>query len=51
MALTTTAINACDVAIWLDDDSAAPQDISGSSNEIDLNFDNKIGEVFAFGSQ
>jgi len=36
MAATTTARNACDVAIWLDDAAGVALDISGSSNQVDI---------------
>lgn len=36
MAQTTTAINACDAAIWLDDEGGTPTDISGSSSTFNL---------------
>ena len=45
---TTTAINACDVALWLDDNAGAPVDISGSSNQVRTNLDNNIGKFSVF---
>lgn len=48
MAATSTAINACNAAIWLDDATGVPRDISGSSNVVTLNFDNELGEFQAF---
>jgi hypothetical protein len=51
MAQTTTAISACDVGIWLDDDAGTQQDISGSSNEVDMAFEQNIGEFVTFGSR
>ena len=50
MAQTTTAVNACDAAVWLDDAAGVQRDISGSSNVVTINFDNDIGEVQTFGS-
>lgn len=50
MAQTTTGFNACDIAIWLDDDTGTLKDISGSSNSVDLNFDNTLGLYRTFGS-
>jgi len=51
MAETTTAINACDASVWLDDDAGTPVDISGSTNEVDINFDNEMGEYTVFGNR
>lgn len=51
MALTTTAISSCNVSIWLDDDAGTPQDISGSSNSVSLEFTLNLGEVNAFQNQ
>lgn len=49
MAQTTTAVNACDVVIKLDDENGLPQDVSGSSNEIKMSFMKKTGELQTFG--
>lgn len=51
MTQTTTAVNACDVAIWLDDDAGVPKDISGSSNTASMNFSNQLGAVRNFGTR
>lgn len=51
MAQTTTAVNACDVAIWLDNGTLTPTDIGGSSNNVDLDFDHDIGEFRTFASR
>lgn len=51
MAETTTTINGCDADIFLDDDADAPVDVSGSSNEIAMTFDNELGEYRTFGSR
>ena len=48
MAQSTTAINACDASIWLDDDAGSLTDISGSSNQLDVNFDHDIGQYTSF---
>ena len=48
MAQTTTAINACDASLWLDDDDGVLQDISGSTNLLDANFDNELGAYVTF---
>lgn len=40
MTQTTTAINACDAAIWLDNAAGTPTDVSGSSNSVTLNLAN-----------
>ena len=48
MAETTTAVNACDVAIWLDNASGTPTDISGSTNAVSLTMENDIGQYRVF---
>ena len=45
MAETTTAINACDVKVYLDDANGTPVDISGSTNACSMEFENNIGEL------
>ena len=45
MAETTTAINACDVKVWLDNAAGTPTDISGSTNACSMEFENNIGEL------
>jgi len=49
MAATTTARNACDVSVWLDDATGVQRDISGSANSVDFNFTQEIGEFVVFG--
>jgi len=49
MAETSTARNACDVAVWLDNAAGTPVDISGSSNQVDIALDFKLGEYTTFG--
>lgn len=51
MALTTTAINACNAAVWLDDATGTPRDISGSTNGVTMNFEMELGALEAFGTQ
>ena len=51
MAQTSTGINGCDVAIWLDKAGGTLTDISGSSNKIDLNFDQELAMFRTFGSK
>ena len=48
MAQTTVAINACDVAIFLDNASGTATDISGSSNKIEIPLTQEIGEARTF---
>ena len=48
MAQSTTAINACDASLWLDDDDGTLQDISGSTSILDANFDNELGAYVTF---
>lgn len=50
MPATSTAINGCDAVILLDDNLGTPQDISGSSNSFELNFEVEIGDFKPFGS-
>jgi hypothetical protein len=51
MALTTTAVNACDAGVWLDDDTGTPRDISGSTNSVTMNFEMDLGALEAFGTR
>ncbi len=51
MTATTTAFTACDGVLRLDDNTNTLQDISGSSSNVDMNFENKIGEFKPFGTQ
>jgi len=48
MAQTTTAVNACDVEIALDNDGGVLTDISGSTNRISLDFAVNRGEANTF---
>jgi len=48
MGQTTTAINACNVLIMLDDGSGTPVDISGSANNASLEFTRQVGSGFTF---
>lgn len=50
-AQTSTAINACNAIIRLEDHLGALTDISGSSNEITIDFDNDLGDYKSFGSR
>lgn len=51
MTATTTAFTACDWVLELDDETGTLLDISGSSSNVDVNFDNKIGEFRVFGTE
>jgi len=51
MAATTTGFNACDVAVWIDNSGGVPTDISGSSNNLDVNLDNNLGDFVVFQEQ
>lgn len=51
MVMTSTVINACNVVIRLENESGQYVDISGSSNEIIMDFDNDLGEYKAFGNR
>lgn len=51
MAQTTTAVNACDVVVNLDNTAGTLVDISGSSNEVSMDFNNSLGEFRTFGTE
>jgi len=51
MAETTTAVNACDVEIWLDNASGTPTDISGSSNAVTMTMENDVGDYRVFSNR
>src|SRR5512139_574153 len=51
MTQTTTAVNACDVAIWLDNAAGTQKDISGSTNTASMEFTNQLGAVRTFGTR
>lgn len=51
MTTTSTAFTACDSVLKLDNDVGTLTDISGSSSNVDVNFDNKIGEFRVFGDE
>ncbi len=48
MAETTTARNACNASLWLDDSGGTLLDISGSSNSFDPSFTREIGDYQVF---
>ena len=48
---TSTARNACNVAIWVDDASGVPTDVSGSLNQVRMTFTNVLGEFVVFGAE
>ncbi len=49
MPATSTAINAKNCKIYLDDELGVLQDISGSANEVQLDLDQKLGDFNVFG--
>lgn len=51
MAMTTTAVNACDAIIMLDGTTGILVDISGTTNSVEIQFDNDVGEYKTFGSK
>lgn len=51
MVQTTTQINACDAVIKLDSAGGALTDISGSTNSIDMELTNEVGEARTFGNR
>jgi len=48
MAQTTTAVNACDVVVSIDDDGGTLTDVSGSTNEVAISFEINMGEANTF---
>lgn len=48
MAQTTTYVNACDASVWLDTAAGTLTDISGSSNNIVMEFVQVIGELSTY---
>ncbi len=50
MAQTSTSINACDVVIKIQTTEGDMLDISGSSNSVSQDLNNKLGERRTFGS-
>ena len=50
MPLTTSAQSWCDASVWLDDATGTPRNISGSTNQVSLDLDHPLGEVYAFGT-
>lgn len=51
MAQSTTVVNACDASVWLDDALGTPTNISGSSNVVNMDFDQELGEFRTFQSK
>lgn len=51
MAQTTTAISAIDAVVKIDNAAGTLTDISGSSNKVDINLSNGVGEFRNFTSQ
>ena len=51
MTQTTSAFNACDASIWLDDATGTLRDISGSSNNTEVNFDHDVEAFVTYQSK
>lgn len=51
MPATSTAINACDVSLYVDNSSNELVDISGSSNGVTLDFSQEVEGFRVFGSR
>ncbi len=51
MPVTSTAVNACGVNIQLEDEMGLMADVSGSSNEANLDFSNTLGDYKVFGDR
>lgn len=50
MPATTTAITACNAVVNLDNSGGTLVDISGSSNEVQIDLENNVGEFKPFGT-
>jgi len=50
MPITTSQVNACDVVVQLDNGAGVLADISGSSNEVSMDFTNQLGQLSVFGA-
>lgn len=48
MPQTTTAVNACNVVLTVDDENASPLDVSGSTNGVTLDFTRDQAEATTF---
>lgn len=48
MAQSTTAINACNAVIEIDDNGGTPVNLSGSTNNVNLSLSKALGEGFTF---
>src|SRR3990167_7380272 len=48
MAQTTTHANACDVALFVDDDNGALTNISGSANNVSMELTRTLGSLVTF---
>lgn len=48
MAQTTTHANACDVALYVDDVSGTPVNISGSTNQVSMELTRTLGSLVTF---
>jgi len=48
MTQTTTYVNACDASVWLDNSAGTITDISGSSNNVTMEFIQVIGELSTY---
>jgi len=48
--MTTTAWTGCDVGVWLDNQAGALADIGGSSNSVEIDLKQEIGDYRAFGT-
>lgn len=48
MTQTTSYVNACDASVWLDNAAGTLTDISGSSNNVQMEFTQIIGELSTY---
>ena len=51
MAPTTTMVSGCNAVVRIDDSGGSLQDMSGSSNKVDIEAMNELGEFKPFGTQ
>lgn len=51
MPHTSTAFNFCNATVRLQDENGLDVDVSGSSNEVNIDFDNDLGDFKPFGER
>lgn len=51
MTESTTIVNACDVAFWIDDANGVLRDVSGETNQCSMALSRNVGATPVFGSR